>query len=332
MSSSSCSDSDDSDDDYYYTPTPFLAHHDHHHDDLTPLVIWDAPGSTPSHLSRNLANVPLDYGRSEKTKRRGARIEKRWHKYCEVKAAEPGALPKWSDAEEALRQSTPNDIPRFLNYCMKLKRGEGGRRLKGIKKGSALRADWKCVQGYYRRVTHTSFTKEQGEEINADLTEFNETVLQTTERRFHLGFERIQICLFAIIGIFTVNRIQALLALQPKHLQLSIQRDPLGGPPIPMVELRAVHTKQFLGIEQHKNFPLPEIVDDPSLIFSPHVFLFGILFSLDAFEAPHLRSMEDLRRLLVEDRCQQMVLPLRPEIEEYFLCCMTDMAPNHPMD
>lgn len=84
-----------------------------------------------------------------------------------MKAVEPAALPKWSDPEEALRQSTTNDIHRFFNYCMKLKRGEGGRLLKGIKKGSALYADWKCVQGYYRRVTRTSFTKEQCEEINA---------------------------------------------------------------------------------------------------------------------------------------------------------------------
>ena len=53
-------------------------------------------------------------------------------------------------------------------------------------------------------------------------------------------------------------------------------------------------------------------------ILSPHVFLFGILFYLDAFEAPGLRSMEELRRLLVEDGCQQMELPLKPEIEEYF--------------
>jgi hypothetical protein len=83
-----------------------------------------------------------------------------------------------------------------------------------------------------------------------DLTEFNETVLRTTEKRFHLGFERIQICLFTILGIFTVNRISALLSLQLKHLQFSIQRDPLGGPPIPMVELRAEHTKQYLGTTQ----------------------------------------------------------------------------------
>jgi hypothetical protein len=64
-------------------------------------------------------------------------------------------------------------------------------------------------------------------------------------------------------------------------------------------------------------------VDDPLLIFSPHVFLFGILFSLDAFKAEGLHSMEDLRRLLVAEGCQQLELHLKPEIEEYFLFCIT---------
>lgn len=83
-----------------------------------------------------------------------------------------------------------------------------------------------------------------------DLTEFNETTLRTQEKRFHVGFKRIQICLFTMLGIYTVNHLQALLSLQFKHLQFSIQRDPLGGPPIPLVEIRSKHVKKFLGISQ----------------------------------------------------------------------------------
>jgi hypothetical protein len=83
-----------------------------------------------------------------------------------VKAAEAAALPMWNAPEQALRQATTNDIHRFFNYCMKLKRNKHGRLLKGIKKGSALRQEWKSFQGYYRLITRTSFTKEQCEEIN----------------------------------------------------------------------------------------------------------------------------------------------------------------------
>jgi hypothetical protein len=84
-----------------------------------------------------------------------------------VKAAETNALPKWNDAEKALREVTVNDIHRFFNYCMKLKRGKNYRLLKKIKKASALRQEWKAFQGYYRMITRTSFTKEQCEEVNA---------------------------------------------------------------------------------------------------------------------------------------------------------------------
>jgi hypothetical protein len=48
-------------------------------------------------------------------------------------------------------------------------------------------------------------------------------------------------------------------------------------------------------------FALPEIVYSILLVFSPHVLLFIILFYVNIFKAPHLTSMEDLRRLLIED-------------------------------
>lgn len=88
-------------------------------------------------------------------------------RYCGVKAGGSDALPKWSDAEEALRQVTSNDVHRFLNYCMKLKYGVDGRHLKGTNKASALRAEWKGFQGYYWRITRSKLSPEDREEINA---------------------------------------------------------------------------------------------------------------------------------------------------------------------
>ncbi|PLB47852.1 hypothetical protein P170DRAFT_465391 [Aspergillus steynii IBT 23096] len=70
-----------------------------------------------------------------------------------------------------------------------------------------------------------------------DMVPFNETILQTREKRFHLGFQRIILCLYNTIRLFTVNRKQAILYLQFKHLQLSLQQDPRGGPPVPIIEL-----------------------------------------------------------------------------------------------
>ncbi|EED16662.1 hypothetical protein TSTA_017370 [Talaromyces stipitatus ATCC 10500] len=49
------------------------------------------------NTDEDIANVPLDFGRSKHSKKRTARIEERWHKYCGVKAAEDGAHLKWHD-------------------------------------------------------------------------------------------------------------------------------------------------------------------------------------------------------------------------------------------
>jgi hypothetical protein len=78
-------------------------------------------------------------------------------------------------------------------------------------------------------------------------------------------------------------------------------------------------------------FAFPEIIDDPSLIFSPHVFIFGILFWLQAFESPALSSMGKLRSLFVEGGRQQMPLPLKPEVEEYYIFCKTEVVNGQPV-
>ncbi|CAG8901459.1 unnamed protein product [Penicillium egyptiacum] len=318
-------------------------------------ILPDFSDDPDDDTDEDIANIPLDYGRAEGTKVRGVRIEQRWHKYCRVKAQSPDALLKWKDPTEAVRQVTPNDVHRFLNYCLKLKYGQDGRHLKGTKKASALKADWKTFRGYFRKITRTRVSPEDSEEINAgirklidkfdldqqergkepvyvqDLTELNETILRTQERRFHFGYERIQMCLFNMLGIYTVNRLSALLSLQLIHLQFSVQKDPQGGPPRLLAEIKSEYTKRFLGCETVNNFPLPEIIDDPSLIFSPHVFIFGILFRLQAFESPALSSIERLRSLFVQGGRQQMPLPLKPEVEHYYIFCKTEVVDGHPV-
>jgi hypothetical protein len=82
-----------------------------------------------------------------------------------------------------------------------------------------------------------------------DLAPFNETILRTQGKRCYVGYERIQLCPF-LCSASTVNRLSALLSLQFKHLRFSIQKDHLGGPPTPLVEIRSEHTKQFLDTTQ----------------------------------------------------------------------------------
>ncbi|KAJ5640373.1 uncharacterized protein N7484_008235 [Penicillium longicatenatum] len=151
-------------------------------------VLPDFSDDPNDDTNEDLVNVPLDYRHSEKTK--------------------PGALLKWDDLEEALREVTPNDVHQFFNYYMKLKYGENVHHLKGTSKASALKADWKGFRGYYRRITWTRITAEYSEEINTEpvyiqeLTKLNKTILRTQERRFHFRYERIQLYLFNILSFY----------------------------------------------------------------------------------------------------------------------------------
>ncbi|KAE8148498.1 hypothetical protein BDV25DRAFT_168391 [Aspergillus avenaceus] len=301
-----------------------------------------------------LEKVPEDYGKSLNTKSLILRLKGRWARFCRAKATEPAADPKWGDTEDALRKASPNDMHRFLNWCCKLQYNPDGRRLKGYKKASAFKADWKYFRGYYTRVTKREMDKEMAAAVRTgirhlidkysmetqprenipvyieDMVPFNETILQTREKRFHLGFQRINLCLYNTIGLFTVNRKQAVLFLQFKHLQISLQRDPHGGPPRPMIEIKPQFVKGVMGMRRLNTFSLPEIVYGVSLVYSPHILLFSILFYADAFEAPNLNSMEALRKLLVDDGRQEMVLPLKPEMDDYYVFPKVDIVNNKP--
>jgi hypothetical protein len=141
----------------------------------------------------DLSKVPEDYGKSDKTRKHNLRLKNRWawsvstwtklfffffivvfnrstsdpyaFRYCRIKAIEPSADPKWEDAEDALRQASPNDMHRFLNWCLKLEYNEDGRHLKGYRKASSLDADWKFFRVYYTKVTKQVMSKEMGEAV-----------------------------------------------------------------------------------------------------------------------------------------------------------------------
>lgn len=122
-------------------------------------VLPDFSDDPNNDTDKDLADILLDYRRSDQTKIQGRQIEKRWHKwvmiqtykmevvtntryrYCGVKAAQSGAFLKWDNLEEALHKVTLNDIYWFFNYCIKLKYSEDSQYLKGILKASALKAD-----------------------------------------------------------------------------------------------------------------------------------------------------------------------------------------------
>lgn len=72
-------------------------------------------------------------------------------------------------------------------------------------------------------------------------------------------------------------------------------------------------------------FILPEVIHNPTLILSPHVFLLSLLFHMRAFA--NISSPEQLYRLRVPSACNELLIPLRTELDEDFLFC--DVKPTN---
>ena len=68
-------------------------------------------------------------------------------------------------------------------------------------------------------------------------------------------------------------------------------------------------------------FPIPEIIYDPTLVLSPHIFLLSILFKAQAFKSPSIDSPESLYSVGVLDGLNEQALPLREELDNNFVFC-----------
>lgn len=75
-------------------------------------------------------------------------------RYCrkQYKNDQLSANSKWADPNIALRTAGKREFTLFLRWCLKLRRGKNGRRLKRIKKASTLDTNWKMFLRHYEQV------------------------------------------------------------------------------------------------------------------------------------------------------------------------------------
>lgn len=100
-----------------------------------------------------------------------------------------------------------------------------------------------------------------------DLILLQETTLMTTEKRFDLGRHRIELCFYSILSGFTVNRPGAILALQHRHILVTLIRDPEGGPHRLLLEFTFEFTKEYLGIKDAYVRPHPLLMQlNPAIV------------------------------------------------------------------
>ncbi|EAW17037.1 DUF3435 domain-containing protein [Aspergillus fischeri NRRL 181] len=143
---------------------------------------------------------------------------------------------------------------------------------------------------------------------------------------FQSGWLRIQLLLFCQLAAITGSRPGALLNLRYRNLLLTLVRNPDGGRPLLFIYLTPEFTKTFLGEKEQNTFPIPEIIFDPTLVLSPHVFLLGMLFRIKAFKNFSTDGLvvdcpENLYNLGVLDGLGQQELKLKDEILDQFVFC-----------
>ncbi|KAH6949606.1 hypothetical protein DER45DRAFT_495140, partial [Fusarium avenaceum] len=80
-----------------------------------------------------------------------------------------------------------------------------------------------------------------------DLKRQAETAISTTKQRLHLGEQRIYALLFLLLIAPSGSRPRALYFLRFGDLELSLARDPQGGPHHILIHFKLRFTKAFLG-------------------------------------------------------------------------------------
>jgi hypothetical protein len=176
-----------------------------------------------------------------------------------------------------------------------------------------------------------------------DLAEFARVLLATTQMTFEIGWLRVQLIFFCQLAGITGNRPEALVNLRFRHLNLTLIRDRNADRPRLFIELTTEYTKGYLGMKdacvkppiclywfalscsanntRSNKFPIPEIIYNPTLVLSPHVFLLGILFKAQAFKSPSIDSPKKLYSLDVLDSLNEQALLLKEEFNDNFVFC-----------
>ncbi len=169
-----------------------------------------------------------------------------------------------------------------------------------------------------------------------DLKKQIDMIVSTLDKSFRTGECRLLCALFHQLLAPSGSRPEALLLLRFQDIRVSLARDPEGGPHQIVIRFTLEYTKGYLGskdayvpfLTTHENytddsasntFPVPEVMWDPCLLLSPHVFLLGLLFANNAFQASGLTSPEQLRVLDIHPEEQELPLPLKESLSETFV-------------
>ncbi|KAH6884008.1 hypothetical protein B0T10DRAFT_389942, partial [Thelonectria olida] len=115
------------------------------------------------------------------------------------------------------------------------------------------------------------------------------------------------------------SRPRALLHLKFRDIEVSLSRDPEGGPHRILIRFTPKFTKRFLGPKEKSTMTIPEIMFDASLLLSPHVLLLGKLFRHEAFENPSFTTPDSLSKLDIYFDEYELPRPLKKSMFDTYV-------------
>ncbi|KAI0855985.1 C2H2 finger domain protein [Xylaria cubensis] len=277
---------------------------------------------------------------SQKTVGHINNAENAWRRFCD------NVLQR-KDWKERYLKVTIQTLHAFFDWYLNQTTGKGGRRKRRTQKKNSLVTFWCMFRLAFERqhsfkinqivdcqqvsnviaemnIRHglQHQTRENRSMTLQDLKDQIETTLRTTEKSFKLGELRILAVLFLLLLAPQGSRPASILKLKFGDIELFLVRDPTdpNGPPKLVIRLSMRYTKQYLGPKATKHFFIPEIIYDPSLFLSPHVFLLAILFKHQAFLSDGLNNNSHvLSQLKVFPESNELPLTLKPEVKDIYV-------------
>lgn len=174
------------------------------------------------------------------------------------------------------------------------------------------------------------------------LKEHIQTLLSTTSMSFKLGEQRVLAVLFLLLLAPAGARPSAILGLRNRDIELTLVRDPEGGPHRLNITVTMRFTKQYQGEKEvyvdvprpgwvmltrlpSKTFLVPEIIYDPSLFLSPHSYLIAILIHRRAFFVDGLNDRpEMLNEFDIAEGDEQLALEIKADLKDNHFFCKTE--------
>ncbi|KAI1345775.1 C2H2 finger domain protein [Xylaria sp. FL0043] len=302
--------------------------------------LFDGNAYPPEYYLRNIQNTNDNMFKqkqySAKTLKVLEYVKQQWIRFCLTVLK--------TDWMASLKKICIRVAIQFCNWQLHQKLSKSERAKPAVKKHNTLRCFWdrfrlvfelcmghkidSLIASSYmvnalRSLSHNHGLSHEKRDNRAmsieDIKHYINTALRTDQKNFKLGEQRILAVLFFLLLAPAGARPSSILELRFRDISVSLVRDPKGGRHRLLVRISLVRVKAYLDPKDEKSFLLPEVIHEPTLLLSPHVFLLGILIRHRAFQVDALNDVRNISKLNIHQGENELLLPLRHDLDNKFI-------------